>query len=135
MNSSEVNWWSQHYQSIWRERADDATLPLWLRVASLAYGTHRGNGHANFGPGEIAAILGKPADRVSRALAQAKRKGWLSRESSARCLVVPPHAITGGNGHRREVCAVHVGKRTGRKPAANRPPIAIGSAARTMVTL
>lgn len=130
MNSSEVNWWGQHYQSIWRERADDASLPLWLRVAALAYGTHRGNGHANFRPNGIAAILGKPADRISRAIADAKRRGWLAPESSARCLVVPPHAIRGGNGHPNEICAVHVGKRTGRKPGA----IPIGSAGRVMVS-
>lgn len=99
-------------------------MPLWLRIAFLAYGSHRQNGHANFRPGELVTILGKPGDQISRALRKAREKGYLARESTARCLVVPPHAVTGGLGHPNEVCAVHQGKRTGSRP----PIVAIGSA-------
>ena len=47
----------QHYQSTWHERAGDPRLPQWLRVAALAYGSHKANGHSQFSPGQIALVL------------------------------------------------------------------------------
>ena len=38
--------WARHYHETWQERAGDARLPFWLRVAALAYGSHTDNGHA-----------------------------------------------------------------------------------------
>lgn len=102
------NSWARHYQSVWLERSLDSSLPQWLRVVGLAYGRHNANGHAPFGPGEIGKLLAKCGPKgetkplsdsaVANAIKLAKRKGWIARESMARCLVVPPHAVAGGLG-------------------------------------
>ena len=99
------NPWAMHYQAGWRERADDTSLPLWLRVAALAYGRHGRNGHANFGPGEIAAILGTNGTRVSDAIKLAIQHKFLHESSKARCL--RPLNVAGGPGSPYEVCRVH----------------------------
>jgi hypothetical protein len=105
-----------HYQAVWRERAAsraaNPTMPLWIRIASLAFGCHRRNGHAAFKAGEIAEVLGTPGEplspsSVSNAIKLAKNAGWIGRESSSRCLVVPPHAVQGGIGHPNERCPIH----------------------------
>ena len=110
------NSYGMHYQAVWRERgagrAPNPTMPVWIRVGALAFGCHRRNGHANFGPGEIAEILGTPgnplsASSVSNAIKLAKNAGWIANESNSRCLVVPPHAVQGGLGHPNERCAIH----------------------------
>lgn len=100
--------WARHYQRPWAERAGNPGLPLWLRVASLAYGHHLGNGHATFGAGEVRlalssvdrdGVLRQPASSdVTRAIRTAVRYGWLAEGSRTRCLVVPGHAIEGGRG-------------------------------------
>ena len=51
------NPWSAHYQGVWMERPQNPVLPLWLRVAALAFGRHRVNGHANFAKGELCKLL------------------------------------------------------------------------------
>jgi hypothetical protein len=66
---------------------------------------------------ELSLILGKPGEdgawayvdktSISRAIAAAKKAGWIAEESNAKCLVVPHHAITGGMGSQYERCAVH----------------------------
>lgn len=75
--------WAKHAQIEWENRAADTTLPLWLRVACLAYGRHEANGHANFG------------------------RGWLAMGSCSECLIVPAHAIEGPLGSAEKPCAVH----------------------------
>lgn len=118
-----------HRQSFWEEVAADTELPLWNRVAALAFACHRRNGHANFvGKNrELAFLLGKPgkggwehvpSDQISRAIKRAKKAGWIAEESNSRCLVVPHHAIAGGLGNEHENCSVHVGRRTGARRAA-----------------
>jgi hypothetical protein len=95
-----ANPWTRHYQAVWENRAADHTLPLWLRLACIAYARHEANGHANFKRGQLSWILGKPPDgnqpfkRVDRwtmqdALALAIRHGWLAEGSCTECLVVP----------------------------------------------
>jgi hypothetical protein len=125
------NPWARHYQSVWHERTADRRIPLWLRVAFLAFGAHKANGHARFKPGEIGMIFGtvdtetgeiKPVDKanVQRAIRNATQAGWLAEGSSSLCLVVPAHAITGGLGFENEVCPLH--ERTAarrRKPSGN----------------
>lgn len=98
---------AQHRQSTWLTRAHDTELPLWQRVAMLAYGCHKSNGHANFEPGYLAGVLDKPSAAVSRAIAKSKAKGWIGMESTARCLVVRPDTISGGLGHQHAWCRVH----------------------------
>ncbi len=99
--------WARHYQDAWHERAGDKRLPKWLRVAALAYGSHENNGHALFRRGEVALVLATvdhgsgavvPLDRrdVFRSIQQAVAYGWLEEGSTARCLIVPAHAIKKG---------------------------------------
>jgi hypothetical protein len=107
-------------QSGWRERAADPKHPLYLRIAFLAYGSCRANGHAVFTEGELAHLFDTPPNRISDALRVAKQRGMLSRESRARCLVVPPEFIYGGLGNVFERCAVHDGKRVGTQRFSHR---------------
>jgi hypothetical protein len=109
--------WARHYQHAWEERSGDPNLPDWLRVAALAYGKHAANGHAVFGPGDLALVLGRvdPTtgeisrnDNVSRAIVTAVKHGWLAKGSKARCLIVPAFAVTGGLGSEFARCAIHV---------------------------
>ena len=111
--------WSAHYQDVWLERTHNRDLPAWLRVAFLAYGSHRANGHAPFEQGDVGLVLGsvdrvtgeiRPADKanVQRAIRNAVKAGWLAEGSSARCLVVPGHAVEGGlGGAPDEPCGRH----------------------------
>lgn len=110
--------WSKHYQSAWRERSQDYSLPLWLRIASLAYGTHSANGHSEFAAGEIAQrietvnkstgeIRNPVRQEVQRAIKEAVAYGFLSSRSGSLCLVVPPHTVAGGMGSEHEPCATH----------------------------
>lgn len=109
--------WARHYQEPWHDDALNPRFPLPLRVAFLAYGTHRANGHAKFKQGEIAKVLGHlddeghpvPADRrtVWRAIQQAVEYGLLAEGSKALCLVVPSHRIAGGIGDEHAPCPRH----------------------------
>jgi hypothetical protein len=114
--------WARHYQHVWHERTADGRLPLWLRVAFLAMGSHRANGHARFKAGEIGMVFGtidadtgeiRPQDKhhVQRAIKSAVERGWLSEGSSSLCLIVPAHAIEGGVGYPSERCPIHERKR------------------------
>lgn len=118
---SRGNPFAMHFQLVWQERAGDRRLVLWLRVAALAYGMHRANGHACFGPGQIALSLTtvdpdtgevyQPTrQQIYRAIGTAVDYGWLASTSSARCLVVPPHAVYGGLGHAWDDCKWHAEK-------------------------
>lgn len=110
--------WSRHYQHAWLDRAGERSLPNWLRVACVAYGQHRANGHAMFRPGDLALILAHvdgdtgevtPLDRrhLHRAIQKAVQYGWLANGSTARCLIVPAHAVTGGLGSATAECPQH----------------------------
>lgn len=116
--------WARHFQHVWEERAGSRSLPDWLRVACLAYGSHRANGHANFRRGEVALVLARldeatgvvtPLARqgVHRAIKVAVGNGWLAVGSTARCLIVPAHAVTGGLGRAEDACPQHA-------PASNK---------------
>jgi len=110
--------WARHFQHVWEERSASRSLPDWLRVACLAYGKHRANGHANFRPGEVALVLARLDETtgvvtalarqgVHRAIKVAVGNGWLGAGSTARCLIVPAHAITGGLGRAEDACPQH----------------------------
>jgi hypothetical protein len=112
---SNYPFWARHFQGPWQERAGDRRFPDWFRVSALAYGTHRANRHANFEPGQIGLILGrpdahgiKPLDKgsVQRAIRKAIEYGFLAPASSSRCLV-PAHAVEGGQGKEWETCRWH----------------------------
>lgn len=123
------NSWSRHYQSIWGDRAGDATLPDWLRVACLAYGKHKANGHANFEPRAVGLVLARvdrdtgaitPLDsgNVKHAIDTAVKHGWLAEGSGSRCLIVPGR-IAGGLGRAEEPCPRH--SKDCESATANRP--------------
>lgn len=109
--------WSRHYQEPWAEDALNPAYPMPLRVAFLAFGRHRANGHATFRQGEVANVLGHfddhgtwvPADRrtVYRAIARAVEYGLLDEGSKTLCLVVPSHRIQGGMGSPETPCRRH----------------------------
>lgn len=108
--------WARHYQHVWEERSGAPWLPKWFRVASLAYGKHRANGHAMFGPGEVALIIGTvdlatgeltPDANVARTIGLAVEYGLLAEGSTSRCLIVPAHAIDGPSGDAFAPCPVH----------------------------
>lgn len=116
------NLWAAHYQTTWHERSGDPRLPYWLRVAALAYGSHKANGHALFNAGQIALVLAtadpetgeiKPLDKgsVQRAIRSAVDYGWLAADSCSRCLIVPGHAITMHYGNANAPCPQHDGPR------------------------
>ena len=116
--------WARHYQHAWEERSGNPRFPMWLRVASLALGKHKANGHAVFRPGEIALALTtvdldtgelhQPDRRgVRRAITTAIDYGFLSTGSRSTCLVVPRHAVEGGwGGEASTPCPVHDKKAT-----------------------
>lgn len=121
---SRNNPFSMHRQSFWEEVSAGVGLPLWQRVAALAFACHRRNGHANFVAKnhELAFLLANPekhgsecvpVDQISRAIARAKKAGWISEQSNSHCLAIPMHAISGGLGREYEKCAIHKGRRTG----------------------
>jgi hypothetical protein len=96
--------WARQYQQPWRERSEDESLPLWLRVACVAFGWHEPNGHTPMKPGELAVKVGRvdtttgearPVDKhnLRRAINTAIDKGWISKASGSLCLVVPEHAV------------------------------------------
>jgi hypothetical protein len=104
---SRDNPWTKHRQSFWEMKSGSPNLPRWLRVVAYAYGMNRANGHAPLEPGDLAAVLSTVdpetgeivvprRDVISIAIDTAVKYEFLDPQSSARCLVVPLHAIEGG---------------------------------------
>lgn len=110
---------AMHYQEPYLEDAGAPEFPLWLRVACLAYGSHRQNGHAVFRPGQVSRVLSKvdletgeitepSRQQVHRAIQTAIGHKWLREGSTSLCLVVPSHRISGGSkGYPAEPCPQH----------------------------
>jgi hypothetical protein len=112
---SEWGAYAQGEMSRWAK--DGAVTPLAVRVLFAAMGRHDRNGHARFRPGELADVLGsidvttgeiRPARRgaVSDAIKAAKRLGYITDESFARCLVLSRHIFQNSWGS-PQVCAAH----------------------------
>lgn len=107
--------WTMHQQAPWEERARDVHAPLWLRVTFLAMGTHKKNGHASFLNAEEIAARTTPIDKappdsseIRRAVRLARDRGYLASQSNTKCLIVPPHWISGGTvGHEYAHCRLH----------------------------
>lgn len=81
--------WSTPIQHIWRERAQNHDLPLWLRVACYAE-AGAVHGHRALTPEQLHQALDPTMDKamISRAIRTAVDYGWLHPASSARCLVL-----------------------------------------------
>ena len=125
--------WARHYQDAWQERAGDPRLPYWLRVVSLAYGSHADNGHACFKRGEVALVLGtvdkhgvvRPYVNVRRAVGLAVEYGWLEDGSYWGCLIVPAHNIRKGHLGPRSPCPLapkHMERRANRSLSERNAP-------------
>ncbi len=86
-----------------------------MRVAFLAFGTHKRNGHSPFYDwkeiAEQTTPPGKPEpnDRqIRRAITTAVDRGFLTEQSHHKCLVVPSHWISGGaTGREHAPCGRH----------------------------
>ena len=112
--------WSKHYREFWEKQAltTNPSIPLAVRVFSLAYGRHKANGHTPFGAGDLrrtlvksrAAVNARPILYSHKAIAQAVRLaatlGYLDAQSSVRCLIVPQGEIQYLQGDLVEICAV-----------------------------
>ena len=99
--------YSQREMARWATTASSG--PLWIRVLFAALGRHNSTGHAPFGVGELAQILGRPdtrLDSVSGALREAKKRQFILPASNARCIVLPHHAFQKAS-RDRPPCRVH----------------------------
>jgi hypothetical protein len=110
-------WGAYAQQEMSRWAKDGAVTPLAVRVLFAAMGRHDRNGHARFRSGELADVLGsidvttgevRPArrDSVSDAIKAAKRLGYITDESTVRCLVLSRHVFQKSWGSPAP-CAVH----------------------------
>lgn len=126
-----AGYWTKHYQSAYLEDAANTSYPFAIRVAFLAYGTHKANGHARFRQREVGKVLGEfvdgtfvPASRyaVDRAIKTAIAYGLLAEGSKALCLIVPGHRIRGHSGEPDAPCDRHrrTPKRTAKAPHLRR---------------
>ncbi|MCZ2811258.1 hypothetical protein O2W15_07380 [Modestobacter sp. VKM Ac-2979] len=95
-----------------RRMAKDDAHPLPYRVYFAALGRANRVGHAEFSEGELRHLLrradGTPRSEgvISNAIAEAKRKGLIHRDSGARCLVLSSqHFQKAGSGS--STCDVH----------------------------
>ncbi|MFI5496939.1 hypothetical protein [Actinoplanes sp. NPDC051859] len=86
---------SQNEAYRWAGEADQEALHI--RVVFAALGRMNSLGHAQFGFGELARLIGTVAegevkarrrDSVSAAIKAAKKRGFIAPESNARCLVL-----------------------------------------------
>lgn len=111
--------WTAHYMDVWQSRSGDPRLPMWLRIASLAYGGMERNGHCPLAPGDIEVVLAtvdpetgavyepRP-DNVNRAIKTAIEYGFIGEGSHRQCLIVPPYMADGGvRGHAHATCKRH----------------------------
>ncbi|MFD6640303.1 hypothetical protein ACFWDN_31305 [Micromonospora chalcea] len=92
------------HQPEYRRMARDENInPRAFRVHFAALGYANQIGHAEFGPGELAQILGigcgRPADKATdKAVAAAKQMGLILPASGIRCLVLPHSLFQTGKG-------------------------------------
>lgn len=107
--------YSQTELSRWSKQAE--ITPLAVRILFAAMGRHDSSGHARFRPGELADVLGSVdtvtgelvaarADSVSKAIRAAKHLGYITEESTVRCLVLSRHTFQKAWGSTKP-CAYH----------------------------
>jgi hypothetical protein len=84
------------YPGVRRDMAAQAAnqaLPTWHRIGCLARAGTNHHGHARFATGQLRRQLHLTAQQTSEALAVAKARGWVDSTSTARCVVLPGHAL------------------------------------------
>lgn len=89
---------------------DESINPRAFRVMFAALGYANQIGHAEFGPGELAQVLGighgRAADKAAdKAVAAAKSMGLVGPVAGLRCLVLPTTQFQKGKG--TVVCHFH----------------------------
>lgn len=110
-----------HAQDHWLHLAGNPNFPDYLRVTFVAYGRHAANGHARLEREELRFFLvrrdGTLPDRraVTRAIARAVDLELINDTSNALCLVVPSHAVQGGQGNPDARCPRNHTKRARNK--------------------
>jgi hypothetical protein len=117
--------WAAHRQGHWLEWAGSTEFPDHLRVAFVAFGRHRANGHARLEREELRYYLvrrdGTLPDRrsVYRSVRRAADLGLIVDSSTALCLVVSSHDVQGGQGDADAPCRRDHTKRPRRMTAAD----------------
>ncbi|BBX87848.1 hypothetical protein [Mycolicibacterium aubagnense] len=104
-----------HFFSFWAARAKDGKNPRWLRITSLAYSSHRKNGHATFclkGESTLCEALGLENTRnntlsLQKEIRSSIARGFLAPGSNIRCLVLPDEICGGAEGHLFADCQLH----------------------------
>jgi hypothetical protein len=99
-----------YQHAFWQARADDTTLPIWLRIAAVAYASHTKNGHSTHflaGESTLPQALKKDKRIVQNELRKAIDRGWLAEESNVNCLVLPDGMFGGAKGHKFAECKLH----------------------------
>jgi hypothetical protein len=99
-----------YLHSYWQARADDTTLPIWLRLAVLAYASHSKNGHATFymsGESTLPKALNKDKHVIQKEMKKAIDRGFLASDSNVNCLVLPDGVFGGAEGHKFAECKLH----------------------------
>ncbi|MFJ6781118.1 hypothetical protein [Streptomyces yangpuensis] len=90
--------WGGVSQREYQRMAHDPRHQLAYRIHFAALGWADRHGHASFGPGKLAALLGKEDKPLSdqstnKALARARELELVSPRSGAACLALPSHAF------------------------------------------
>ncbi|MEU9617954.1 hypothetical protein [Streptomyces sp. NPDC048155] len=103
MSTSTINFgpgrpWGGVSQREYQRMAQDPRHQLAYRLHFAALGWADRHGHAGFGPGKLAALLGKDGKPLSgqstnNALARARELELVSPRSGAACLVLPSHVF------------------------------------------
>ncbi|MER6525216.1 hypothetical protein [Streptomyces sp. NPDC001508] len=88
--------WGGVSQHEYRRMAQDPRYDNYLRVYFAALGWADRDGHASFGPGKLAALLGESGKALSKqsanaAVKRAKDLDLISPRSGVPCLVLPGH--------------------------------------------
>lgn len=91
--------WSAHSDMGLMEEATNEALPLIMRINSLAKARTNRNGHAEFGPGEIAFFLGiSQRQNVTKLIKKAILAGLFEEGSGQRCILVSGRIIQRNTG-------------------------------------
>ncbi|BBY82292.1 hypothetical protein H7I53_13640 [Mycolicibacterium pulveris] len=99
-----------HFFEFWFERAQDKSLPHWLRVVGLAYSGHTKNGHAKFclnGESTLPETLGISKRHAQNEVRKAVKNGFLDEGSNIMCLVLPSGICGGAEGNVHAKCQLH----------------------------
>lgn len=90
--------WSAHSDQGYLEEARNEALPLIMRINALAKSRVNRNGHAEFGPGEIAAFFGMKKNQATNLITKAKNAGLFLDGSGQRCIIISSRIVQRNSG-------------------------------------